>query len=193
MATTPDPARTYDVRIEFLSGDELFAEIHILLDDPDGGEIEERAAALAEASPYYNDRVPDLSYRATIVPANPDDPDPPPAGARVKPICPRCGADDLVRDACARWDDDIQGWSLSGIYDCTACAICGAESDDLARWVASAHVTVPDQFTSDLAALLVEPALVDDPAFRFFCLDHFRTHDLASAAAAWKAQVQPAP
>lgn len=85
MATTPGPTRTYDVRVEFLSGDEPFAEFRILLDEPEGGNVETAAAALAEASPYFNDRIPELSYRITLLPIDPDDPVPPPAAALRSP------------------------------------------------------------------------------------------------------------
>jgi hypothetical protein len=54
----------------------------------------------------------------------------------VRPVCKECGSNDLTRDACARWDDELQDWIASGVYDCTNCGSCGAESDDLAEWLA---------------------------------------------------------
>ncbi|BAI98999.1 hypothetical protein Sj15T_09960 [Sphingobium sp. TA15] len=58
-----------------------------------------------------------------------------PAERPVRPVCSHCGSDSLVRDASARWDADAQDWAISGVYDCTFCDECSAESDDLCKWV----------------------------------------------------------
>lgn len=57
----------------------------------------------------------------------------------VRPVCSRCGSDSVVRDASARWDIDAQDWSISGVYDCTYCDDCSAESDDLCEWLVLAE------------------------------------------------------
>lgn len=190
MTTIPS-ARAYAVRVEYFSGGDVFATETLLIDEPAGGEIEAAATSAAEASPYFNASVPELSYAMRIAPIDPDDPEPPPAGARAKPVCAHCGSDQLVRDASARWDAESQDWTMSGIYDCTTCDICGAESDDLARWVPVDHVMPLDRYTRDLAAALGEEGLVQDYAFVQFCLHHFRDMPIAEAEAAWKARDRP--
>jgi hypothetical protein len=52
---------------------------------------------------------------------------------RVKPVCPKCGSDNVACDAAARWDADLQTWSLAGTHDCTTCQDCGYE-DDVFLW-----------------------------------------------------------
>lgn len=184
---------TYVVRIEYFSGGEPFAVDTFHVDEPAGGEIETAAAAAAEASSYFNECIPDLSYAMTIVALDPEDPEPPPAGARAKPVCAHCGSDQLVRDASARWDIDTQDWAISGIYDCTTCDICSAESDDLARWVHAGHVTPLERFMRDLATELDTPELADDFDFAQFCLDNFRNRTVPEAELAWKARDRAAP
>jgi predicted RNA-binding Zn-ribbon protein involved in translation (DUF1610 family) len=46
---------------------------------------------------------------------------------KVKMLCPSCGADDVLRDAFAFWDEETQKWELSDVYDNYACNTCGAE------------------------------------------------------------------
>lgn len=53
----------------------------------------------------------------------------------VRPLCRHCGSENLARDAAARWDIALQDWTITGLFDSTTCDDCGAESDDLARWV----------------------------------------------------------
>ncbi|MBV2149902.1 hypothetical protein KRZ98_16785 [Sphingobium sp. AS12] len=52
----------------------------------------------------------------------------------VKPVCRDCGSEDIGRDATARWDEDLQDWSLTAVYDSVTCDSCGAESDNLCNW-----------------------------------------------------------
>lgn len=191
--TTNSSAGTCHVRVEYFSGGETFAVDTFHVDEPASGEIEAVVAAIAEASPYFNDRVPELSYAITIVPIDPDDPEPPPAGARAKPVCAHCGSDQLVRDAAVRWDVDAQDWMVSGIYDCTTCDICGAESDNLAKWVHAGHVTPLDRFMRDLAAALGKADFVRNYEFAQFCLDYYQQTALAEAVVAWHARGTPAP
>lgn len=56
------------------------------------------------------------------------------ARTRVEPHCDRCGSIELVRDACAEWDNATQQWVLVGVYDSTTCQTCEAESDSLCDW-----------------------------------------------------------
>lgn len=53
---------------------------------------------------------------------------------RLAPHCPRCGSDNVQRDACARWDVATQRWELITVYDDATCAACGEESKSL-DWV----------------------------------------------------------
>ncbi|KTE04113.1 hypothetical protein ATE68_00120 [Sphingopyxis sp. H038] len=87
MTTTPS-VLTYAVRVEYFTGDDVFAAETLLVDQPASGEIEAAATIAAEASPYFNASVPELSYAMTIAPFDPDDPEPPPAGARAAGLYP---------------------------------------------------------------------------------------------------------
>ena len=40
-----------------------------------------------------------------------------------------------MKDAAARWDSDLQEWSLVSTYDSTTCQACEREGDDMATWV----------------------------------------------------------
>ena len=82
---------------------------------------------------------------------------------------------------------------MSGIYDCTSCDLCGAESDDLANWVPAERVTPPEQFEIDLAARIGTPDLRGDSSFQQFCFGLFLTHSLEDAAAAWLASDHAGP
>lgn len=64
-------------------------------------------------------------------------PPPEPVG-QLKPVCSRCGSEDLARDACVRWDKSTGCWALSAIYEATFCDGCHADGDDIARWVSVA-------------------------------------------------------
>ena len=89
MATTQDTTICYELRIEYFTAGERFAVETLRIAEPDGADICSAAAAAAEASPYFNDQVPELSYQVAIVPIEPDGPDepePPPAGGSVNPI-----------------------------------------------------------------------------------------------------------
>jgi hypothetical protein len=60
-----------------------------------------------------------------LAPANDDQPG-------VKPLCPHCGSDRIVRDACARWDETQGRWTLDELYDWHFCETCNAEADFVA-------------------------------------------------------------
>jgi ribosomal protein L37AE/L43A len=74
------------------------------------------------------------------------------ARPRVEPKCHRCGSTELVRDASAEWDCATQQWGLSGVYDCTICQACEAESDSLCDWQPCAPNTVQPPLADTTAA-----------------------------------------
>jgi len=41
--------------------------------------------------------------------------------------CPKCGSEDLVRDALTKWDPVAGEWSLAGLLDDISCNNCGAD------------------------------------------------------------------
>ena len=59
------------------------------------------------------------------------------------PVCNRCGSNKLRHDASARWDDGMQRWDLETIYDSTSCESCGAEGDDICKWLPLPLVALP--------------------------------------------------
>jgi hypothetical protein len=174
--TSQSGARTYAVRIEYCSDSEPFAvDQHILSINADA-DVHAAARDLADKSPYSNARVPDLTCAITIVRQPPDDPDTPPSGSpAIIPRCPKCGADDISRDATARWDVDTQSWYLSGIFDCQTCEDCGAEGDDLAKWELADPHSAADVFLWAVANELQNLSLTHDAEFQRYCLD---VHDL---------------
>lgn len=54
--------------------------------------------------------------------------------APVKPVCGNCGSEAVSRNATVRWDQDLQDWTPTGIFDSATCDDCGAESDALCGW-----------------------------------------------------------
>ena len=149
MATTPVSTRLFAVRIQYFSAGECYASETIDVEVPDGADVSAAVHAAAEASTYHDVRIPELSFTVEYIAPDPDDPDPAPLAGRLKPVCARCGSESIVRDAAVRWDILSQQWDVSGIYDCTSCDLCGAESDDLANWVPAERVTPPEQFEID--------------------------------------------
>lgn len=55
----------------------------------------------------------------------------------VKPICPVCGSEHIVRDACARWDKASGQWVLAELQDCHFCDTCNREGN-FAAWTPGA-------------------------------------------------------
>lgn len=45
----------------------------------------------------------------------------------IQIVCERCGSTNVLRDACAKWDTDLQDWVLAGVQDHTDCGDCEAE------------------------------------------------------------------
>lgn len=51
----------------------------------------------------------------------------------IKPVCTKCGSDDVGTDAAARWSVEHQRWELSDAYECNAfCSACDGETS--LRW-----------------------------------------------------------
>jgi len=48
---------------------------------------------------------------------------------KITIICPKCGSDDVVCDATARWSVENQCWELSGTFDDKTCQQCEYEND----------------------------------------------------------------
>lgn len=46
------------------------------------------------------------------------------AQAKGKPVCSRCGSDNVKKDAWAEWNAETQQWELSNTYDETYCEEC---------------------------------------------------------------------
>jgi predicted RNA-binding Zn-ribbon protein involved in translation (DUF1610 family) len=54
---------------------------------------------------------------------------------KMVPACPKCGSDNIVVDAAARWTIESQEWEVANIFDKVhGCDDCGAEDIELA-WV----------------------------------------------------------
>ena len=50
---------------------------------------------------------------------------------KIKLICPKCGSDNVWKDAIAYWSPEKQEWKLQATYDQMGCSDCGEESDEL--------------------------------------------------------------
>lgn len=58
----------------------------------------------------------------------------------VRPTCPICGSEHIIRDAGAHWDKQAGQWALADLQDYHFCETCNAESE-FAAWT---PVTDPD-------------------------------------------------
>lgn len=52
----------------------------------------------------------------------------------LKPICRKCGSDNIACDATAAWNVDTGAWELAGENDNAQCQDCGYDSDYM-PWV----------------------------------------------------------
>ncbi len=149
------PTRAYRVTIDFPSGDQCFASEQYDIRAEDAAEAIRLALIRLADSICHDPRVADLGCYVYLAPVTDgDDPDTDsscPATAR-KPVCPRCGRDQIVREATARWEPDERCWSLSGAFDNEICNICGAEGDDLADWIAVTSMLPASGDLSDVAS-----------------------------------------
>lgn len=48
-------------------------------------------------------------------------------------VCTRCGSDDIVVDACARWNPETTAWELSGTYDDKTCCACETSGSSIVK------------------------------------------------------------
>jgi hypothetical protein len=55
-----------------------------------------------------------------------------------KPTCPTCKSTNVWRDALIYWDNDLQDWSISTIFDNGGCADCDAETKEFI-WIGGAE------------------------------------------------------
>jgi hypothetical protein len=82
-----------------------------------------------------------------------------------RPTCPKCGSDNVVADAAARWNPDAsEGWEISNVFDNGhGCDDCGAEDIEFV-WI---DVPIPPTLTSPPPAEGLGSGIVsapDDPA-----------------------------
>jgi hypothetical protein len=49
---------------------------------------------------------------------------------KVKLVCPKCGSEDISRDASAHWSVETQSWEISGVFDDMSCNYCDAEFNE---------------------------------------------------------------
>jgi hypothetical protein len=50
------------------------------------------------------------------------------------PRCPYCKSTDILRDAFAVWEPEVEGWVLHSIYDGFVCNTCSSDLSHL-EWV----------------------------------------------------------
>lgn len=127
----------YSVSVEFQSGGITYGQERYEIAAADEYHAERIAREQAQQSVYFDERIPDLGLQVAVEPADPDDgPDDDPGAppAALIPTCPKCGSEDVAKDACAQWDEASGAWVLSGTYDCETCLTCGAEGDDMLVW-----------------------------------------------------------
>ena len=182
------PTRPYVVTAIFQSGGETFAIERFIIEVVDGLEPYTIARVRADESVYSNHRIPDLEIVLILVPIDPKDREPQPPSAAIRPICSRCGSDDISSDACARWDVERQAWDLSGTQDCKTCGNCGADCDDFARWIPARAYSDVDAFLWAVIAVLQTPSLAHSIEFQFFCVIVHGTVTVEQAAADWRAR-----
>ena len=44
-----------------------------------------------------------------------------------RPVCKYCGSPEVVADASVRWDEEVQEWIISSVYDDVFCDECTNE------------------------------------------------------------------
>lgn len=48
-----------------------------------------------------------------------------------KPVCPKCGSDQISCDAVSAWNVDANAWDLTSAYETAICLDCSHETKDL--------------------------------------------------------------
>jgi len=90
----------------------------------------------------------------------------------TKPVCSRCGSDEISCDATAAWNVETQAWELSGHFDLKICLDCSEEmrnvpfvvweGDARGKWVADpAHPLRPAALARINDDDAVNPGFVD--------------------------------
>lgn len=46
---------------------------------------------------------------------------------KIKYECPHCGSNEILKDAYASWNVELQEWQLETTYDTTICNLCEGE------------------------------------------------------------------
>lgn len=182
------PTRPYVVTAAFQSGGETFATERFIIEVIDSLEPYAIAQARAYDSVYANDRIPELEIALNLAPIDPNDPEPQPPSAAIKPICSGCDSNDITSDACARWDVERQDLDLAGSQDRKTCGNCGVDSDDLIRWVPARPFSDTDAFFWAVIAVLDRSSLAHSIEFQLFCVISYDTLTIERAADAWRAR-----
>jgi hypothetical protein len=47
---------------------------------------------------------------------------------KIRMVCEVCGSDEVMRDAWAVWNEDLQEWELGDIFDHAQCDRCEGET-----------------------------------------------------------------
>ncbi|WP_454884271.1 hypothetical protein [Sphingomonas oryzagri] len=186
MTTTPTSGvRDYAVRVDYLSGGDMFAVENFRLGIRHDEDIRVVASDLATASTYSNERIPDLVCIVEISRIEPDGPDRgPPSGAAIIPKCPSCGHHGITRDAAACWDRMNQRWDLLTVYDDQTCEFCGAQGNALAQWVPLDQART--DFLRAVSEQLGDPTLPEDPVFQLVIGDVLGRMTIAEAVQEWR-------
>lgn len=126
--------RLFAIIVAFRSTDMIYAIERFHLLAADTADADHRARIRASASVYWNERIPDLGIDIEVMEL-PDPEDDPPTPAPVLPFCRRCGSEDVLIDASARWDAVGQAWVLCSVQDHETCEMCGRDGNAIVRWV----------------------------------------------------------
>ncbi|MDF0490402.1 hypothetical protein PX554_19930 [Sphingomonas sp. H39-1-10] len=86
--------------------------------------------------------------------------------APVKPVCRICGSEDVSRNATVRWDQDLQDWTLTGMFDNATCDDCGAESDALCDWQAVERPPAPLEPAVGARVRIIERSRIGGDRFK---------------------------
>lgn len=49
----------------------------------------------------------------------------------IRPYCAKCGSHSIAADCSAEWDEELNEWSLTTIYDNKQCLVCGYDSNSM--------------------------------------------------------------
>lgn len=63
---------------------------------------------------------------------------------RLIPVCPKCGSDNVVADATARWSSKQQQWKVSSVFEKGGCDECGVEDIEFS-WIECSKAEEPSR------------------------------------------------